>query len=167
MDYKSIFTRFLTSAKWQTSKSWFGGFAWFVCYLTCLCDVVNWESFINCLPSWDIFVLISMLPTHSVTSGICTFAMHLPHNQPPRIHAFDMLNQSRSWKGKLPDVDRSLSFEMSCFFISSWIRVYLFGIINFHQKFLQNINVLRSDCHRLIREFYKYLQQLRNIWLFE
>ena len=82
-------------------------------------------------------------------------------------YAFDMLNQSRSWKGKLPDVDRSLSFEMSCFFISSWLLVYLFGIISFHRKFLQNINVLRSDCHRLIQEFCKYFQQLRNIWLFE
>ena len=66
MDYKSLFTRFLTSAKWQTSKSWSGAFARFACCLSataCLCEVVNCESFINCLNSWDILILISMLPT--------------------------------------------------------------------------------------------------------
>ena len=41
----------------------------------------------NCLSSWDIFILIFMLPTHSIISSICTFAMHFPQNQPTWIHA--------------------------------------------------------------------------------
>ena len=138
MDYKSIFRRFLTSAKWQTSKSWFGAFARFACCLSstaCLCDIVNCESFINCLPSWDIFILISMQPTPF--SNI--WSLHLCNAFSPQPATLDiwtlgMLSQSSLWNGKLPDVDKNVLFEMSCSLISLWIRVYFFGIINFHQK---------------------------------
>ena len=105
MDYKSIFTRFPTSAKWQTSKSWFGAFAQFPFYLSstaCLCDVVNCEIFINCLPSWDIFILISML----LTPFCNIWYLHVCNAfapQPATLDTctLDMLNQCRSWKGKL------------------------------------------------------------------
>ena len=122
MDYKSIFTRFLTSAKWQTSKSWFGAFARFACCLSgtaCFCGVVNCGSFINCSPSWDIFILISMLPTPFCNIWYLQVCNALAP-QPASLDTctLNMFNQSRSWKGKLSDLDKSLTFEMSCSLIS-------------------------------------------------
>ena len=95
---------------------------------------------------------------HSIMSGICTFAMHLCHNQPPWIHAYLIC-----WIKPGCERGSCLMLTVACHL--KWAALslvnkfmFIFGIINFHQNFLQNINMLRSDCHNLIRVFCKYLQ---------